>query len=378
MAKIAVLGSQMGDEGKGHVTHHLSKDFDWVIRFSGGANAGHTIYRDGKKYVHNLLPSFDWRYPNAKAFLGAGMVIDLEQLQKEVSALADTDELKANCGKIYVDPDAFVVLQNHKDTDRAINAHIGSTNKGIGPAFVDKVGRKGIRIKDLLKEPSTNSHVQSLTKMGVHFKHALELRGQMENENLLFEGAQGVMIDLNHGTYPYVSCGDSTVAGVYLSGFAWVRLDRVYGVAKCYMTKVGEGPFPTEMFGEEAQKLRVHGNEYGATTGRPRRLGHIDLPALDYACKKGGITHLIVTKFDILNGMKSVKACVSYQKTPVCPDDFFNAEPAYVDVPGWDDAKDIGQLKSFIDLVESSVGIPIELVSCGVGSDDIMRTTSAI
>jgi adenylosuccinate synthase len=366
MAKIAVLGSQMGDEGKGHVAHHLSKDFDWVIRFSGGANAGHTIYRDGLKYVHNLLPSFDWRYPNVKAFLGAGMVIDLEQLCKEVKTL------DGPATKVYIDPDAFVVLPKHKDEDRTTNVHIGSTIKGIGPAYRDKVARKGTRIKDFLKERPLNQHLELLTAMGVHFKHALELRRQMEHANLLFEGAQGVMIDLDHGTYPYVSCGNSTVAGIYSSGFAWVKLDKVYGVAKCYLTKVGEGPFPTEMFGEEAQELRIRGNEYGATTGRPRRLGHLDLPALDYACKKGGITHLIITKFDILNGMKKVKVCISYQKTPVCPDDFFHAEPQYIDVQGWDDAKDITQLDEFATKVETFTRCPVEFVSCGTDTKDIL------
>lgn len=374
MTNIAILGSSWGDEGKGHVTHHLSPKFDWVIRFGGGANAGHTIYRDGIKYVHNLMPSFDWRSPNTKAFLGAGMVIDLEQLYKEVNKLWEVDSSLPS--RVYVDPDAFIVLPEHKEEDKRTNGHIGSTNRGIGPAYKSKIGREGLRVKDIMlnaDNPTVSSqYIDLMKKMGVNFKHSLELKRQMEKSNLLFEGAQGVMLDINHGVYPYVSCGDSTVAGIYASGFAWTKLDKVYGVAKCYLTKVGEGPFPTEVFGQEAETLRELGKEYGATTGRPRRIGYLDLPALDYACKKGGITHLIVTKFDILNGLDRVKLCIAYQKTPVSPHDFFNANPQYIDIEGWKDAKDISQLDEFISKIETFTGCPVEYVSCGVEPGDIL------
>lgn len=371
MTNIAILGSSWGDEGKGHVTHHLSPKFDWVIRFGGGANAGHTIYRDGVKYVHNLMPSFDWRSQNTKAFLGAGMVIDLEQLHKEVLLLLSVDPSLPS--RVYVDPDAFIVLPEHKDEDKKNNGHIGSTNRGIGPAYKSKIGREGFRIKNAMEGASQSRYwIEQLKSLGVHFKHALELKRQMERQNLLFEGAQGVMLDINHGVYPYISCGDATVAGIFASGFAWVKLDKVYGVAKCYLTKVGEGPFPTEVFGKEAETLRELGKEYGATTGRPRRIGYLDLPALDYACKKGGITHLIITKFDILNGLDTVKLCIAYQKTPVCPEDFFKATPQYIDIEGWKDAKDISQLDEFISKVETFTGCPVEYVSCGVEPGDIL------
>lgn len=371
MTNIAILGNSWGDEGKGHITHHLSKNYDWVIRFGGGANAGHTIYRDGVKYVHNLLPSFDWRHPNVKAFLGAGMVIDLEQLHKEVTLLWSADSSLP--ARVYVDPDAFLVLPGHKEEDKQKNGHIGSTNRGIGPAYRDKVSRHGLRIKNMMEGASEQRYwIEGMKKMGVQFKHILELKRLMESSNLLFEGAQGVMIDLNHGIYPFVSCGDSTVAGIAASGFAWVKIDKVYGVAKCYLTKVGEGPFPTEIHGEEAESLRKLGNEYGATTGRPRRIGHLDLPALDYACKKGGITHLILTKFDILNGMDKIKVCVAYQKTPVCPDDFYHAQPQYIEIPGWNDAKNVTQLFEFISKVEMLTNCSVELISCGIGEKDIL------
>jgi adenylosuccinate synthase len=373
MSNIVVLGAQNGDEGKGHITHNLSKDFDWVIRFNGGANAGHTIYRDGVKYVHNLMPSFDWRAPNVKAFLGAGMVIDLEQLHLEVQKLWNVNSDLPK--RVYVDPDAFVVLPEHKETDKKLNAHIGSTNRGIGPAYTDKVSRKGLRIKDRMKDADTNRDqffIKELQKMGVQFKHVLELKRKMEHVNLLFEGAQGIMLDINHGIYPYVSCSDCTVAGIPAAGFAFAKIDKVYGVAKCYTTKVGEGPFPTEIFGDEAEKLRSMGNEFGATTGRPRRVGYIDLPALDYACKKGGITHLIITKFDILDGLESVKMCISYKKTPVAPDDFFEAKPQYIDIEGWKNSKETSQLDEFISKVEAFTGCSVEFVSCGTDTKDIL------
>ena len=378
MGNIAIIGSQFGDEGKGHITHHFSKQYDWVIRFNGGANAGHTIYRDKKKYIHNLLPSFDWRVSRLKCFLGSGMVIDLEQLYKEVNALEEGVELGwydrpgRFAKRIYVDPDAFAVLPEHKTEDAETNGHIGSTNRGIGPAYKSKIARKGVRIKELLAQ--NNEWTTLLQKIGVQFMHVLELSRQFEYEALLFEGAQGIMLDINHGCYPFVSCSDSTVAGIYASGFAhFAKLEKVYGVGKCYLTKVGEGPFPTELLGCESEVLRKQGNEYGATTGRPRRIGWIDLPALDYACKKGGITNLIITKFDILNNMESVKLCVAYQKPPVCPADFFTAQPQFITIPGWKDAKNIDEIIPMINYIHHFTGRTVEYISRGIDDDSIIK-----
>lgn len=374
---IAVLGAMWGDEGKGHITHHLSRDFDWVIRFNGGANAGHTIYRDGVKFVHNLLPSVDFRQPNIKAYLGAGMVIDLEKLRDEV---IEIDKAYPGVGKrIYVDKDAFIVEKKHKEEDMATNGHIGSTNRGIGPAYKDKIGRTGKRIGDLfyggkpdLIRGYSDVLVDLITK-GVTFTHVLEMEDVFKASSLLFEGAQGVLLDINHGIYPYVSCSDATIGGIIASGFAFVKLDRVYGVAKCYTTKVGEGPFPTEIHGEAAEDLRKMGNEFGATTGRPRRVGWLDLPALKYACQKGGITHLILTKFDILNGLSKIPVCVSYKnKAPKSPADFFGAQPLTAEINGWSDAKQSNQLTNFINLVELITKRPVEYVSCGTDDSDIM------
>jgi adenylosuccinate synthase len=373
---IAVLGAAWGDEGKGHITHHLSRNFDWVIRFNGGANAGHTIYRDGKKFVHNLLPSVDFRASHVNAYLGSGMVIDLEKLRDEV---VDADKSYPRVGeRIYVDKDAFIVERKHKEEDASTNAHIGSTNRGIGPAYKDKIGRTGTRIGDLFTEgkPDLMSGYSDvlvdLILKGVTFTNVLAYEEIFKASSLLFEGAQGVLLDINHGIYPYVSCSDATIGGIIASGFAFAKLDKVYGVAKCYTTKVGEGPFPTELHGQAADDLRTLGNEFGATTGRPRRVGWLDLPALKYACKKGGITHLILTKFDILNGMPKVPVCVLYKRPPVCPSDFFNAQTLSTEVTGWVDAKDPAQLKEFINLVERATKCEVEYVSCGVDESDII------
>lgn len=374
MSNVAVLGNLFGDEGKARIVHYLAKDYDWVIRFNGGANAGHTIYRDGKKFVHNLLPSFDWRIPKQKCFLSQGMVIDLKKLFEEVSQaeldyFSVTGSNNSVASRVYVDPDAFVVLPKHIEEDKAKNGHIGSTNRGIGPAYKDKVNRSGKRVKDLLNEK--DEYALKLKEIGVQFKHVLSLKPELEKSNLLFEGAQGVMIDLNHGTYPYVSCSDATVSGIYSSGFAWMKLDKVYGVTKSYMTKVGEGPFPTEVFGEEAEYLRKLGEEYGATTGRPRRIGWLDLPMLNYACQKAGITDLIVTKMDILDGMDKVKVCDKYDEVPVSPSDFFNAKPQYIGLPGWENSKSL-DTRPFLQHVSSSVKTPISMISCGVNDSDII------
>lgn len=396
---IAILGAMWGDEGKGHITHHLSRDYDWVIRFNGGANAGHTIYRDGVKYVHNLLPSVDFRVPQVKSYLGAGMVIDLEKLRDEVY---DADEAFPGVGKrIYVDKNAFLVEYKHKEQDKAKNAHIGSTNRGIGPAYMDKIGRSGIRIGDLFSNSFPTSDYTDLMRQlvgkGVRFVDLLEVRDEMSRGNLLYEGAQGILLDINNGIYPYVSCSEATVAGIYSAGFHFAPPKKVYGVAKCYTTKVGEGPFPTEIHGEEAEALRKRGNEYGATTGRPRRIGWLDLPALEYAIKVGGIDRLILTKFDILAGMENVPLGITYGNPPKNPRDFFDAKAQFINLPGWSTANEIThtvveeleegetepftytykgrpkELSNFIDYVEKFTGCKVAMISKGTTPQDIVK-----
>lgn len=364
---IAVLGASFGDEGKGHIAHAFSPDYDFQIRFNGGGNAGHTIYRDGKKFVHHLLPSIDFRNKNIKGFLGSGMVIDLEQLLNEL--LAAEKEYPGVSNRIYVDPDAFVVLPEHKQEDKEKNGHLGTTNRGIGPCYASKISRRGTRVKDLMK--SESFIISTLLEIGVNFTHALELRHELITSKILFEGAQGIMLDINHGTYPYVSSSDCTVSGIAASGFGFVMPSKVYGVTKAYSTRVGAGPFPTELEGKAADNLREAGKEYGSTTGRPRRVGWLDLPALKYAIEKSGITSLVVTKLDILNGFNRVPICNKYSKAPVCGDDFSEAKTKLIEVAGWTDSKDYAQIQEFIHTIEYWTETKVSLISCGTDKSDI-------
>lgn len=368
MNNIAILGAQNGDEGKGRIVHYFSSQYDWVIRLSGGNNCGHTIYSEGKKYVHHLVPSIDFRNSNIKGFLASGMVIDLDALHQEL--LGFEKDFPGVSSRIYVDPDAFTILDKHRNGDLENVKRIGSTNRGVGPAYVDKMNRCGTKVSDMIQ----NNHpsIQNLKSLGVNFKYVLELEEDFLNSNCLFEGSQGVMLDLNHGTYPYVSCGDATVAGIYTSGFGFLKIERVYGVAKAYTTKVGEGPFPTELHGEEASMLREKGHEYGATTGRPRRVGWLDLPALEYACKKGGITDLIITKFDVLDNTEQIKICTSYGKKVTSSRDFFDAVPQYISMPGWKNAKDKNQLSSIIQHIQNTTHCNVKYISCGTSPEDLM------
>lgn len=368
--RTAVLGINFGDEGKGRIVHELSKDYNWVVRFAGGANAGHTIYRDGKKYVHNLLPSVDFRQAHVNSFLASGMVIDLEQLLKEVKTAAR--DFPGVGYRVYVDPDAFVVLPEHKEEDKAKNGHIGSTNRGIGPAYVAKMDRRGTRIRDLFDKPSEPDYIAQLRELGVQFASVRDLRDEFKHSHIMYEGAQGVMLDLNHGTYPYVSCGDCTVAGIFTSGFSFAMPKKVYGVTKAYLTRVGEGPFPTEIFGEEAEALRKLGNEYGATTGRPRRIGWLDVPTIRYAAAKAGITSLIVTKLDILNGAPTVKVCQDYENgEPACGKDFFTAKPKFVELTGWKEAPGAPEMQDFLRKLSNSAELPISYISYGTSADSL-------
>jgi adenylosuccinate synthase len=296
------------------------------------------------------------------------MVINLKGLYEELMGFeADYPGISK---RVYVDPDAFLIEAKHLAGDGENVKRLGSTNKGVGPAYVSKMSRNGRKIADALEDK--DEYVDKLIELGVNFKYALELKQEFLKSSIIFEGAQGVMLDLNHGTYPYVSCGDATVAGIAASGFAFLKIDKVYGIAKAYSTKVGEGPFPTEIFGDEAKKIAEKGLEKGSVTGRDRRIGWLDLPALRYARDKGGITSLIITKFDILDGYDKIKVATSYEKEPVSGRDFFTAKPIYEEVAGWKDKND-PNMNAFITKIEESVGLKVEYISCGVGPDDLIK-----
>jgi adenylosuccinate synthase len=369
---IAVFGLQLGDEAKGRCAYYLSKNYEWTARVAGGSNAGHTIYHNGKKIVRHLLPSTDFSIPNNKAFLGAGMVIDPRELFTEI---LETERMFPHAGeRIIVDPDAFVVLEKHIEEDKAKNGHIGSTNKGITPAYKDKIGRVGVKIRHLIRDNA--EVIQDLKRLGVQFKHVMELREQMQRSSILYEGSQSIQLDLNFGNYPFVTSGDCGLGGIYNAGFAFAPPTTVYGIAKAgYMTKAGggDGKFTTELTEEESAYLRSKGNEIGATTGRPRRIGAMDLPALKYSIIKGGITDLILTKLDVLDGMEKIKVCYDYAKSVFSGADFEDAKPYYKDLPGWKNSRDIEQIKPFLKHIEAYLNVPIEYVSVGVNDADMIH-----
>lgn len=368
MKQIAILGLAYGDEGKGRIVHDFSLDYDWVIRYSGSSNAGHTIYRDDKKYVHNLLPSADHRNQNIKSFLGAGMVINPDELLNEVKRAEEN--FPGIAKTIYIDPDAFIVSEEHIKIDKEKNKNIGTTGKGIGPAYVEKMSRAGVKLRKLIED--NNPTIEELKKLGVNFTYVYELYNHFKQSNLIFEGAQSILLDLNLGTYPYVTCGEAGISGIYSSGFGFAKLDKVYGVSKAYSTRVGSGPFPTEIFGREADELRQKGKEYGATTGRPRRIGWADFVLLKYAAEKAGVNSLIITKFDILNGIDYIPVATSYMQPLTSSQDLFNAEPVYQFIPKWQSVGDFGSSK-FVELCEETTGIKVEYVSWGVKKEELIQ-----
>jgi adenylosuccinate synthase len=414
MKKVAIVGSQWGDEGKGKVVNYFSSDFEWIVRFSGGSNAGHTIYHKGKKYVNHLLPSI---VPDSdsKGFLGAGMVIDLEQLIKELNVLEN--DFPGISSKFYIDLEAFIVLPWHKEEDELIESMrrepIGTTKRGIGPAYTDKVSREGIKLYHIFDDEVLKSRLEDiyylknniysgriknnakdtyeyllkqredLKKLKVNYASAVEMGNVFRSTSVLFEGAQGVLLDLDFGTYPFVTSGACMAHGVSSVGFSTFELDEVYGVLKAYTTRVGEGPFPTELFGEEADKMRKLGNEFGATTGRPRRVGWLDLPAMRYAKIRSGLTSIVITKADVLNGYDKIKVCTSYEvdgevkDIPSSSADFFKAKPIYEELDGWQNTNEVNFLR-YMTYIEENTGIKIDYISYGPKTEEMCSKNSLI
>lgn len=387
---VAILGLAWGDEAKAAVAHRMAPDFDFVIRTSGGSNCGHTIYDNGKKYVHHLLPCLDFNFKNTKAFLGSGMVVSLEELLAEITEINKSFDSIGN--RIIIDPDAFIVTKFHKRMDAQTNSHIGTTNKGIGPTYSDKTARRGIRINHLLRNLDCTgllSHLATLEEIneyiaelktivsklvdsGVQFIPSLAMKDEFLRSKLLFEGAQGALLSLEHGSFPYVTSSDCTVSGAYASGFNFLKIDKIYGITKCYVTKVGEGPFPTEIFGKACLNLQTKGNEIGSTTGRLRRCGWLDLPALKYACDKSGVTDLIVTKLDILEGMDQVTVCQNYDHEPTSGFDFFEANRHFSSVHGWKHRYD-HNIDKFLTMIESHTGKKVSHYTYGVERRDMIE-----
>jgi len=414
MAVDLLLGLQWGDEGKGKIVDVLTSKYDIVARFQGGPNAGHTLEFDGIKHVLRTIPSGIF-HKNTINLIGNGVVIDPVVFVKELEGL---DKFKLDYRKnLFISRKAHIILPTHRLLDAASEtskgkAKIGSTLKGIGPTYMDKTGRNGIRIGDLEFENWQkkyraladkhealigfyNVDIQyNLEEMEKEFFEAVEVlktmrfidsedylyQAQKEGKSILAEGAQGSLLDVDFGTYPFVTSSNTTAAGACTGlGIPPNKIKEVYGIFKAYTTRVGSGPFPTELFDKAGEQMAKLGNEFGAVTGRPRRCGWLDLVALKYATQVNGVTQLMMIKGDVLSGFKTLKVCIAYKyKGETIRHLPFNIEqenvsPIYKELPGW--KEDLTKLKdannlpkeliNYIDFLEKELEIPIKLVSVG-------------
>ena len=419
---VVVLGAQWGDEGKGKIVDLLTEEIGAVVRFQGGHNAGHTLVINGKKTVLHLIPSGILR-ADALCLIGNGVVLSPAALKKEIGELEATGvDVRS---RLKISPATPLIMPYHIALDQAREKAaggkaIGTTGRGIGPAYEDKVARRGVRVADLqypvelaekLREV-LDYHNFVLTKYlgvdAVDFQQTLdeaiefgayvkpmvsdvagilhELRKQ--GKRVLFEGAQGSLLDIDHGTYPYVTSSNTTVGGALAgTGVGADAIDYVLGIAKAYATRVGGGPFPTELNDETGELIRQKGAEFGATTGRPRRCGWIDIVALKRAVAINGISGLCITKLDILDGMPSLKLCIAYKyrgkQTEYAPLDaagWDECEPVYLEFPGWNETtagitewdKLPPAARAYLRALEELVGCPLAIVSTGPGRESTM------
>ncbi|MGE3579223.1 MAG: adenylosuccinate synthase [Vicinamibacterales bacterium] len=421
---LAVLGTQWGDEGKGKIVDLLTPHFSMVARYQGGHNAGHTVYVKGRKFVLHLIPS-GILHPGVTCLIGNGVVVDPKALFAEVDELA---ALGVTVGdRLVVSEKAHVILPYHRDLDLLSEARrgerkIGTTSRGIGPAYEDKVARRGIRVGDLLGDPDAlavevrenvaarNRLVGDDTmKWEAVFAQLQQdaerlrpwvgdvslalTRGIADGRRVLFEGAQATLLDIDHGTYPYVTSSNATVGGVCTGlGVPPRSIGSVLGVAKAYTTRVGEGPMPTELTGEMAERLRESGNEYGASTGRPRRCGWYDAVVVRYSARINGLDALALTKLDVLDGLPEVRICTGYdvngQLITEFPGDLrvlAAATPRYETLPGWSTPTSgvrtfaglPANARAYIRRLEEVTGAPCAVVSTGSDRDDtIVRDDS--
>jgi adenylosuccinate synthase len=420
MSNIVIVGAQWGDEGKGKIVDLLTRYADIVVRFQGGNNAGHTVFLKDQKFVFHLMPS-GILYEGKTCVIGNGVVVDPAVLIQEMGDLRQRGYLRDD-SQLMISEEAHLILPYHRRIDVAKDRvfKIGTTGRGIGPAYEDKVTRCGIRMIDLLDEKTFRAKLEAnllqknpylveiLKEKGFEFSEILNeyagYRKQLERyvkdtssflyeesrkgKRILFEGAQGAMLDLDHGTYPFVT-SSNTVAGNACagSGIGPTMIDSVVGVAKAYTTRVGEGPFPTELQDDVGQKLRENGGEYGATTGRPRRCGWFDTVVVNHAIRVNGIKELTITKLDVLNDFGQVKICVGYRlkgkiihQVPSNPDHLANVVPVYEELEGWNaDIRGVREIsglpqkaQQYLRRIEALTGTPIGMVSTGSERDETM------
>ncbi|MDT0379713.1 adenylosuccinate synthase [Streptomyces sp. DSM 42041] len=427
MPALVLLGAQWGDEGKGKATDLLGGSVDYVVRYQGGNNAGHTVVVGDQKYALHLLPS-GILSPECTPVIGNGVVIDPAVLLSELSGL---NERGVDTSKLLVSGNAHLITPYHttldKVTERFLGKRkIGTTGRGIGPTYADKINRVGIRVQDLFDESILTQKVEAaldfknqvmaklynrraiVTEQVVEelLGYADQLRGFVadttlilndavdEGKVVLFEGGQGTLLDVDHGTYPFVTSSNPTAGGACTgAGIGPTKINRVIGILKAYTTRVGAGPFPTELFDADGEALRTIGGERGVTTGRDRRCGWFDAVIARYATRVNGLTDFFLTKLDVLTGWEQIPVCVAYEidgervtELPYSQTDFHHAKPVYEYLPGW--SEDITKAKTFADLpknaqgyvraLEEMSGAPISAIGVGPGRDETIQINSFI
>jgi len=427
MPAIVLLGAQWGDEGKGKATDLLSGRVDYVVRYQGGNNAGHTVVIGDQKYALHLLPS-GILSPNVVPVIGNGVVIDPAVLLEEIEGL----RLRGiDTSKLVISANAHLITPYHRAIDKISErflgkAKIGTTGRGIGPAYADKINRIGIRVQDLFDPHILQQKVESalgdknqilvkvFNRKGIEVEAVIEeylgyaeiLRPFIADTSLLLnnaldlgkvvllEGSQGTLLDVDHGTYPFVTSSNPTAGGACAgSGIGPTRVTRVIGIVKAYTTRVGSGPFPTELLDDDGEKLRTVGHEYGVTTGRNRRCGWFDAPVARYATRINGLTDFFLTKLDILTGWKEIPVCVAYEvdgkrieELPTNQTDFHHAKPIYEKLPGW--TEDISKARSlddlpknardYVEFLENVSGARISAIGVGAGREETIAVRDLV
>ncbi|HEY7892222.1 MAG TPA: adenylosuccinate synthase [Solirubrobacteraceae bacterium] len=427
MPGIVIVGAQWGDEGKGKITDLLAEDADAVVRFQGGNNAGHTIVRDGVEWKLHLIPS-GILYPGKCCVIGNGVVIDPKVLIDELDSLRAR---RVDIGGLRISANAHLIMPYHLLLDSAGEAKLGSlqigtTRRGIGPCYADKAARLGIRVQDLLdekilkkkivaamepkrlslrpyeKDPSLD--LRTMTEEYLTYGHRLEqhiadtakLMWEFlgEGKKVIFEGAQGAMLDIDHGTYPFVTSSNPLAGAACVgSGVGPKNIDEIWGISKAYTTRVGAGPFPSELHDEMGEKIRSRGGEFGTTTGRPRRTGWLDLVALRYAANLNTLTSLVITKLDVLSGLDRISVCTSYRGAEGAEFEDFpyhqtvlhHTTAELTELRGW--KEDLGECRTVSDLPDAAreylqfisehTGTPVALVGVGPGREQVIWTEAA-
>jgi len=427
MPAIVVLGAQWGDEGKGKATDLLGGQVDYVVKYNGGNNAGHTIVVDGERYALHLLPS-GILSPGVTPIIGNGVVIDLGVLFGEIDAISARG---VDTSKLLVSANAHVITSYHTTIDKVGerflgDAKIGTTGRGIGPAYADKISRVGVRVQDLFDEKILRQKVEGALEQKNQLlvkaynrkalsvdvvvdellEHTERLRPMVADTSLLLaqaldrgevvllEGGQATMLDVDHGSYPFVTSSNPTAGGACTgSGIPPTRLDRVVAIVKAYTTRVGSGPFPTELLDDVGERLRTNGGEFGTTTGRPRRCGWYDAVIARYAARINGVTDFVLTKLDVLTGFETIPVCVGYRvgtttydEMPMSQTDFHHAVPVYEEFPGWDEditgARSLDDLpknaRGYVEAVEAMTSVPISVIGVGPGRDESIVVRSLV